>query len=90
MERDNAFLKNIILISVFAVITAALAIFLINRVSGGEEANSERREKHLYGYFDTICSVYGYNAETDEEFEENCRLIEERLDYYHKLFDIYN
>jgi thiamine biosynthesis lipoprotein len=90
LERDNASLKNIISISAFVLLTAVLVIFLINRLSGGNIEVSERRDKHIYGCFDTICSVYGYSNDTKADFEENCRLIEERLDYYHKLFDIYN
>ena len=90
LKRDNSLFKNIIPAVAFVSLTVVLTVFLVNRLSGGEAAKTEKREKHYYGFFDTVCSVYGYNAETDEEFEENCKLIEEKLDYYHKLFDIYN
>ena len=90
MKRDNASLKNAVLIASFVLLTAVLVIFLVNRLPSGADKESERRETHIYGYFDTICSVYGYSNDTDAEFKENCRLIEEKLDYYHKLFDIYN
>ena len=90
LEIDKATLKNIALVSAFAVVTAVLVILLVGRMSGGEEVKSERRDEYLYGYFDTVCSVYGYSDKSDEEFEENSRLIEEMLDHYHKLFDIYN
>lgn len=40
-------------------------------------------------YFDTISSITIY-AENEAEFEQYREAIEEDLDYYHKLFDIYH
>ena len=90
MKRENIDLKSIIAIVCLVVFTVLLIVFLVGRTPDGGVVTPSRKQKHIYGYFDTVCSIYGYAAESDEEFEENCRLIEEKLDYYHKLFDVYN
>ena len=90
MKRENIDLKSVLAAVFLTVLTAVLVVFLAGRTSYGGDGDASRKQKDVYGYFDTICSIYGYAADTEGEFEENCRLIEEKLDHYHKLFDIYN
>ena len=45
--------------------------------------------KSYFEYFDTVCAVYSYADETKEQFEENCRMIEEVFEKYDKELDIY-
>ena len=56
----------------------------------GCKREAERREKIFFGCFDTVCTVYSYAGDTEEDFAENCREIEKFLEKYHRLFDIYN
>ncbi len=48
------------------------------------------KNRIFYEYFDTVSTVYDYSGGSDEDFRENAALVEEGLEYYHKLFDIYN
>ncbi len=41
-------------------------------------------------YFDTVSYIYSYAGDSQESFEENCRLASETLEAYHQLFDIYH
>ena len=61
--------------------------------------NTETKAYTFYGfqegdefikYFNTVCEVMDYSGMTASEFSALCSDIEERLQYYHKLFDIYN
>ena len=58
--------------------------------SGSDEQSIKTKSKIFYEYFDTVSTVYDYSGKSEEEFKENCRLIEEKIKYYHELFDIYN
>ncbi len=54
-------------------------------------ACSEREPmvKSYFEYFDTVCAIYSYADESEEEFLENCRMIEEIFGKYNKELDIY-
>lgn len=69
---------------------SALVLLLIICFSITSCKKSETNVKMLYGYFDTSTTVYDYSGGKEEDFSENCKEIEELLDYYHRLFDIYN
>ena len=43
-----------------------------------------------YEYFDTYTAIYDYSGKSDKKFEEAKNLFSKHLEYYHKLFDIYN
>lgn len=64
-------------------------------VGGG--ANIEPKSKYFYNmesedflYFNTECVLSDYSGSSDADFSALCAEVEERLSYYHKLFDIYN
>lgn len=53
------------------------------------EPEKTRFTKTYYDYFDTMSTIVGYE-ETQEAFDEKCAVIEEELEHYHKLYDIYH
>ena len=54
-----------------------------------ENLEMTRYSAHFFGVFDTQTTVIGY-AESQEDFDEKVKLIEERLKHYHELYDIYH
>lgn len=53
------------------------------------EGKPERYEARFFGAFDTKTDIIGYS--TDEEvFTEQAAALKEKLEHYHRLFDIYN
>lgn len=48
-----------------------------------------RYEVRFFDSFDTVTTITGY-AESQAEFEEQTKLLQEKLMHYHKLFDIYH
>ncbi len=73
-----------------AVLITLIAYSLVNDGSGGGEDPVIRKEKHFFGYFNTAVDLYDYSGLSDGEFKELCALAAEELDFYHRLFDIYN
>lgn len=85
MKRRVSELKKITALCSIILIT----VLLISLVGcSGQEIKP--KNVSMYGYFDTVCTVYDYTGGTTEEFSAVCREIEDMLGYYHKLFDIYN
>ena len=54
-----------------------------------ENIEMARYSAHFFGVFDTQTTVIGY-AESQEDFDEKVKKIEEYLKYYHELYDIYH
>lgn len=54
-----------------------------------KEAEYQYLTKRFVGPFDTITTYITY-AKSEDDFNEQCELIEEELNYYNNLFDIYN
>lgn len=50
----------------------------------------EPKNKIIYEYFDTVTVIYDYSGSSVESFGSVCDALEERLRYYHELFDIYH
>ena len=83
--------------SSFRRIRFAIFVFLIiaifaSLVSCDKNSNSNIAPKNrvFYEYFDTVSVIYDYSGSENEEFSKLCSDIEDKLSYYHKLFDIYN
>ena len=57
----------------------------------GKENDAKPRANSYYEFFDTVSTVFSYNgdAESDEEFSNNCKAVQTLFEKYHKLFDIY-
>lgn len=81
------------------VVFFALCIFaaLYNEYNSGQalydDDNQEqelgRYEASFFDVFDTQTNIVGYSTD-EEEFTEQVAALKEKLQYYHKLFDIYN
>lgn len=56
----------------------------------GCKGREKIQEKTYFEYFNTVSVIYSYAGDSDDEFEENCHEIEEILQKYHRLLDIYN
>ena len=84
-EKKKIISKDLIAVIIFAIATVLLIALLII-FGGGEKV----KEKTYYEFFDTVSSIKDYSKDSDGDFKKNCGLIEEKLSYYHKLFDIYN
>ena len=48
----------------------------------------QKFSKNYIEYFDTVCTVVGYEFDEDE-FNTTCEFIESELEVYNKLYDIY-
>ena len=86
-------MKNNIFIRIFSLILvliiASLSIFSCNKTKD-EDVKVQKKEKIYYQYFDTVCSIYDYTGESEDQFRQVYLHFEDRLNYYHKLFDIYH
>lgn len=68
-----------------------LAVLLLAGAAAMQQGNKElnRYEVSFFDSFDTVTTITGY-AKSQEEFEEQTKLLQEKLMDYHKLFDIYH
>ena len=75
------------------ILSLLLSVLIVLGVSGcaqtEQEPEKQSFKRYFYDYFDTESIIIGY-AETQEEFDAVCDVIEEELDHYHKLYDIYH
>lgn len=70
---------------VFFVVLILAVLFHRNQ----EQDNLSRYTATFLDVFDTRTDVVGYST-SQEEFVEQVSLLKEKLEYYHKLYDIYN
>lgn len=68
-----------------------LAVILLMGAAALQQNNTQptRYEVRFFDSFDTITTITGY-AKSQEEFEEQTKLLQEKLMHYHQLFDIYH
>ncbi len=68
-----------------------LAVILLMGAVALQQNNTQptRYEVRFFDSFDTITTITGY-AKSQEEFEEQTKLLQEKLMHYHQLFDIYH
>lgn len=60
-------------------------------LSCNEQKKITPKSRVYYEYFNTdLCTIYDYSGKSDEEFRQVYLHFEDRLNYYHKLFDIYH
>ena len=72
-----------------AIALSIIVILLVN-TCGCKNISKEPRTKTYYGLFDSFVTVSSYAEDTPEDFSLNCALVYEKLQYFNKLFDIYN
>lgn len=71
-----------------------ISVFFLQACTRVENTVADKAQKTRYSasfldVFDTVTQVVGY-AETEEEFKSYSQMVQERLEYYHRLYDIYN
>ncbi len=76
------------------LMAALLVVLMLSSCAITEEPNEETPELNQYKktyieYFDTVSVIVGYDL-SEKEFLDKCELISEKLEHYHKLYDIYN
>ena len=89
-DKKKLLSKEVIALAVLLCVTIALIVFLTLMKENVNSTPVTTKSETYYEYFDTVCSVYDYSGGDDALFEENCRMIEVSLSYYHRLFDIYH
>lgn len=72
--RSTAFLLSLL---------SLLSLFGCNR-------KNKQKNRIFYEYFDTVSTVYDYSGGSEAAFNENAAFVKMRLEYYHRLFDIYS
>ncbi len=72
--------------AMFVIAVAVLAGFAFIQKQGKK---AERFQGQFFDCFDTVTTVTGY-AKDKEAFSEKLKMLEEKLLYYHKLYDIYH
>lgn len=76
----------------FSALTLALALCLSScaaRAPSSSEAGLHRYEASFLILFDTVTTIVGY-AETEEEFQRTAQDFHDKLEEYHRLYDVYN
>ena len=63
-------------------------IFAAGLVSCGEENIAEKNAAVFYEYFDTVTQITAYGKDK-AEFDQNCTAVQQLLEEYHRLMDIY-
>ena len=76
-------------IGVFGVIFFVLLILAVIWNQKQEQKELARYEATFLDVFDTRTDIIGYST-SKEEFTEQVTLLKEKLEHYHKLYDIYN
>ncbi len=73
------------------IIALCLCLVLSLSLFACKDTNEEikPRAKTLYRYFHTVSAVYSFVGEDDTDFEDNCNTVEDILDKWHKMLDIY-
>lgn len=82
MDRN----KKIGIVGVAFLVVLILAVLFHQKQ---EQSDLSRYTATFLDVFDTRTDVVGYST-SEEEFVEQVSLLKEKLEYYHKLYDIYN
>lgn len=82
MDRN----KKIGIVGVAFLVVSILAVLFHQKQ---EQSDLSRYTATFLDVFDTRTDVVGYST-SEEEFVEQVSLLKEKLEYYHKLYDIYN
>lgn len=72
-----------------AALIGAAALFVGIVLAQHNNREVKLYETKFFDSFDTVTSISGYAA-NQKEFEQQTKLLQEKLQYYHRLFDIYH
>ena len=68
----------------------SLSVFSSCKDTQNKEKEYTTRSKTVsYAHFNTVSTLSSYGDVTEEEFDGYVKTVDEMLEYYHKLFDIY-
>lgn len=76
-------------IGVFGVLFFLVLILAVVFGQKQQESELARYQATFLEVFDTKTDIIGYST-SEEKFTEQVTLIKEKLEYYHRLYDIYN
>ena len=74
---------------IFAILFFAVLLVVVVFNQKQEESALARYQASFLEVFDTKTDVIGYST-SEEEFTKQVTLLKEKLEYYHKLYDIYH
>ncbi|HWQ50672.1 MAG TPA: FAD:protein FMN transferase [Terriglobales bacterium] len=69
--------------------TIALSLCLLMLLAGCEKTEQKTYQAHFLSLFDTVTAVVGY-ADGKDAFSQLAGQIQQKLEEYHQLYDIYN
>ncbi|HWP79793.1 MAG TPA: FAD:protein FMN transferase [Candidatus Acidoferrum sp.] len=69
--------------------TVALGLCLLLLLTGCQRTEKKTYQAHFLSLFDTVTTIVGF-ADSKEEFSELAGQIQQKLEEYHQLYDIYN
>lgn len=78
--------KPVRIIALLLLITLLASLF----IGCDREKKITAKNRIYYEYFDTVSTIYDYTGGSEDDFRQAAMHFEDRLEYYHKLFDIYN
>ncbi len=78
--------KNIIVVFLILAFSSSLLLTACEKETPSGKPNS----LFFFEYFNTVGAVYDYSYAPREQFDSNAQKIEEQVEKYHKLYDIYN
>lgn len=79
-------MKKIYRVIILAAVLAFCAGFALLQSQG---QRFERYQAQFFDCFDTVTTITGYDK-SQEDFSQKVGLLQEKLMYYHKLYDIYH
>ncbi len=71
------------------ILSLLLAVLFLLLAGCSKNAEKEKFTDYSFDYFDTVTTIVGFE-ESKEDFESRCEIIKEKLESYHKLYNIYN
>ncbi len=89
-EEKKITIRDLLLPIALSLVLIILISFSFAKNAGDGAGLPERKQKIFYGRFDTVSVFYDNSGLSDSEFTKVCTLVEDKLDHYHRLFDIYN
>lgn len=77
------------LILLLCILSSIFVSCNIGNSNAGGLKEPTTQAKSYYEFFDTVSIIYSYKGDSEQEFEQNHKIVAEVLGKYHKLFDIY-
>ena len=89
LKNTELNLKKITVKAAAIILLLAASLTLLTSCGGGKRKITPK-SRLFFGFFDTECTIYDYTGGSEGDFKSAYQHFENRLDYYHRLFDIYH